>query len=92
MNERIQELLKQAVIAVDNPFPGNPLNDELEKMYIPDCFAEKFAELIVRECIDKIETYRIPVGNSPAGELACEWTYDALKKIRDDIKETFEIE
>jgi hypothetical protein len=89
MNDRIKELLNHAVIAVDNPFPGNPLNDELEKMYIPDCFAEKFAELIVRECIDKIETYRIPVGNSPAGELACEWTYDALKDIRDDIEEHF---
>jgi len=43
----------------------------------------------VCECIDKIETYRIPVGNSAAGEMACEWTYDALKEIRDDIKETF---
>lgn len=52
---------------------------------------EKFAELIVRECIDKIETYRIPVGNSRSGELACEWTYNALKEIRDDIKETFGI-
>nr|NDG05705.1 hypothetical protein [Oxalobacteraceae bacterium] len=50
MNQRIQELAEQAVVAVDNPFPGNPLNEELEKMYIPDCFAEKFAELIVREC------------------------------------------
>ena len=52
----------------------------------------KFAELIVRECIDKIETYRIPVGNSCSGELAFEWTYDALKEIRDDIKETFGVE
>ena len=51
MNERIRELVRQAVIAVDDPFPGNPLNDELEKMYIPDCFAEKFAELIVKECL-----------------------------------------
>ena len=51
MNEQIRELLKQAVISVDNPFPGNPLNDELEKMYIPDCLAEKFAELIVEECL-----------------------------------------
>lgn len=58
MNERIQELLKQAVIAVDNPFPGNPLNDELEKMYIPDCLAEKFAELIVRECVEQLELVR----------------------------------
>ena len=58
MNERIQELLKQAVISVDNPFPGNPLNDELEKMYIPDCLAEKFAELIVRECVEQLELVR----------------------------------
>ena len=53
---------------------------------------EKFAELIVRECIDKIETHRIPVGNSAAGEMACEWTYDALKEIRDEIKEHFGVE
>lgn len=52
----------------------------------------KVMELTVRECIDKIETYRIPVGNSAAGELACEWTYEALEKIRDDIKEHFGVE
>lgn len=52
----------------------------------------KVMDLTVRECIDKIETYRIPVGNSAAGELACEWTYDALKEIRDDIKEHFGVE
>ena len=54
-----------------------------------DLFHEKFAELILQDCIDKIETYRIPVGNSASGELACEWTYDALKEIRDVIKEDF---
>jgi hypothetical protein len=53
---------------------------------------EKFAELIVAECIDKIETYRIPVGNSAAGEMACEWTYDALKEIRGEIKRHFGVE
>ena len=37
-------------------------------------------------CIDIIESYRIPVGNSAAGEMACEWTYDALKTIRDAIR------
>ena len=51
--------------------------------------ARRFAESIVKECLDKIETYRIPVGNSASGELACEWTYNALKEIRDDIKEHF---
>ena len=37
-------------------------------------------------CIGIIESHRIPVGNSAAGEMACEWTYDALKTIRDAIR------
>jgi len=79
MNERIKELAEQAwdATAVSPDF-GHPVS-----------FAEKLSELIVQECIHKIETYQIPVGNSTAGEMACEWTYDALKEIRDDIKEHF---
>ena len=51
-----------------------------------------YALLIVEECINKIETHQIPVGNSAAGEMACEWTYEALKEIRDEIKEHFGVE
>jgi hypothetical protein len=51
---------------------------------------ERFARLVAEKereaCIDIIETYRIPVGNSASGELACEWTYAALHEIRDDIR------
>ena len=50
MNERIQELMEQAVKDVDIVTGDELLDDELSKMYIPDCFAEKFAELIVKEC------------------------------------------
>ena len=50
MNERIRELVRQAVISVDIVTGNEALDDELAKMYIPDCFSEKFAELIVREC------------------------------------------
>jgi hypothetical protein len=78
MNERIKELLEQAGVK----FVVMPKDTEYEK----------FAELIVKECIDKIETHRIPVGNSAAGEMACEWTYAALKEIRDEIKLHFGIE
>jgi hypothetical protein len=76
MNEKIKQFALQAGIIASSE------NDIAPPM-------EKFALLIVAECVDKIETYRIPVGNSSAGEMACEWTYDALKEIRDDIKETF---
>ena len=78
MNQHIKELAEQA---------GMNIVDDKFSTY--GKFAEKFAELIVRECIDKIETHRIPVGNSAAGEMACEWTYDALKEIRDEIKQHF---
>ena len=54
MNQRLRELVEQAITEVDVVYEDNPLNEELAKMYIPDCFAEKFAELIVRECIDTI--------------------------------------
>ena len=30
--------------------------------------------------------HQIPVGNSASGELACQWTYDALKECRDVIR------
>jgi hypothetical protein len=76
MNKRIKELWEQAVHG-DGPHAS----------VIAD-----FAELIIKECIDKIETHRIPVGNSAAGEMACEWTYSALNEIRDEIKEHFGVE
>jgi hypothetical protein len=52
MNERIRELALQAISDVDYIRDDEFTNMELQKMYIPDCFSEKFAELIVKECID----------------------------------------
>ena len=81
MNERIKELATEVGISVEY------LTNTKQWTLI-----EALTELIVRECIHKIETYRIPVGNSAAGELACEWTYNALENIRDDIREHFGVE
>jgi hypothetical protein len=49
-------------------------------------FAAFVAEHERNACVQIIEEYRIPVGNSRSGELAYEWTYAALKEIRDDIR------
>ena len=68
------------------------INTDVSGKWIQVGELEKFALLIVRECIDKIETHRIPVGNSAAGEMACEMTYSALMEIRDEIKEHFGVE
>ena len=83
MNERITELEKQCWSHRVN---GRLVDGQLH------FDTKKFAELIVRECIDKIETHRIPVGNSAAGEMACEMTYSALMEIRDEIKQHFGVE
>jgi hypothetical protein len=83
MNERIRELIEQS---------HTYSFQENRGQFVLNDFAEKFAELIVQKCIDKIETHQIPVGNSAAGEMACEWTYAALKEIRDEIREHFGVE
>jgi hypothetical protein len=38
------------------------------------------------ECIEIVESYKVSVGNSRAGELACEWTIENLREIRDAIR------
>lgn len=50
MNERIRELMLLAISEVDN-VSGDPDGD-LHRMYIPNVFAEKFAELLVRDCMN----------------------------------------
>ena len=92
MNERIRELAKQAEQYVNNAMDERANNKDFTFGDIDEMYNKKFAELIVRECIDKIETHRIPVGNSAAGEMACEWNYAALKEIRDEITEHFGID
>jgi hypothetical protein len=85
MNERFKELVEKANGNFGEGCEFAVVFGELEDF-------ERFVKMIVQECIDKIENYRIPVGNSAAGEMACEWTLYALKEIRDDIKEHFGVE
>jgi hypothetical protein len=43
MNERIKEFAKQAMSLVMN---GKDPDGDVKRMYIPNCFADKFAELV----------------------------------------------
>lgn len=58
MNERIRELELQAMSIVLN---SNDPDGDVDKMYIPTEFTKKFAELIIRECINEVEQAK----NSP---------------------------
>ena len=66
MNERIKELSKQAEqYALDKANEGN---DEDYDYSFDDDFQEKFAELIVRECIDIADEYD-GVGSTIVGRM-----------------------
>lgn len=85
-----EEIIKLAREAGGNDEFTSPPTDWNEGLFVisPEQLS-KFATLVrntaLKEAIKVIEEYRIPVGNSPAGELACDWTRDALADIRDDI-------
>lgn len=81
---KIRELLEQEKLVIKG---GNNLYSLIEVKHL-----EAFSVLIVNECIKEIESYQISPGNSPLGELASEWTYDALANIRDNIRVNFGIE
>ena len=52
MNERIRELVGQAKFMAEET-----INKQISKNVELDAFAEKFAELIVRECADVVKYY-----------------------------------
>jgi hypothetical protein len=61
-----------------------------EREWMQETNIKLIAEAVAAEreaCMKIVKEYQIPVGNSPAGELACDWTYEALKQIRDEIRE-----
>ncbi len=86
MNSKLLKISLSADAHMDEKFPG-----WRDTLLYQNIWQEVYGMMIIKECIDEIETYQIPVGNSAAGEMACEWTYDALKDIRQNIKDKFAV-
>ncbi len=68
-----------------------PLPDHLNTQwpYLPHQLRARDIE-VARAALEAaalvLTEHQIPVGNSAAGEMAREWTYDALKECRDAIR------
>ncbi len=68
-----------------------PLPDHLNAQwpYLPHQLRARDIE-VARAALEAaalvLSEHQIPVGNSAAGEMACELTYDALKECRDAIR------
>ncbi len=59
MNERIRELAEQAEI-----YAGELIDEGADYDQYPRYYTEKFAELIVQECIDIIAPYTVRMSRS----------------------------
>ena len=77
MNKRIKQLAEQAGYSKDYLEIGLPSN------------MEKFAELIVKECIEKITTYDLVPGHSAKWEDIYEIHGRLLQDLGEELKEHF---
>jgi hypothetical protein len=85
VNERIRELKQQAL-----HWSGENVNRNLYSNYeIEQKEYEKFAELIVRECIDKITTYDLVPGHSAKWEDIYDIHSRLLQDLGEELKEHF---
>ena len=84
MNERILQLAEQAGMIV-----GDAGEFDMAKFMPKEV---KFAELIVRECIEKITTYDLVPGHSAKWEDIYDIHTRLLQDLGEELKEHFGIE
>ena len=84
MNERIRQLAEQAGMIV-----GDAGEFDMAKFMPKEV---KFAELIVRECIEKITTYDLVPGHSAKWEDIYDIHTRLLQDLGEELKEHFGVE
>jgi len=82
MNERIKELAELSIKESGQEF----------WWLTNDLAIEKFAELIVRECIEKITTYDLVPGHSAKWEDIYDIHARLLQDLGEELKEHFGVE
>jgi hypothetical protein len=80
MNQRIQQLAEQA---------GFYYTDKTGFITPAGCDPAKFAQLIVRECIEKITTYDLVPGHSAKWEDIYDIHARLLQDLGEELKEHF---
>ena len=80
MNERFEQMMLEAT------------KDMPQGYYVPGEYFQKFAELIVRECVYKITTYDLVPGHSAKWEDIYDIHTRLLQDLGEELKEHFGIE
>jgi hypothetical protein len=86
MNERIRKLAEQAGKEIEAEYEDESRRNRL--LY-NEIFLPKFAELIVKECIDKITTYDLVPGHSAKWEDIYDIHSRLLQDLGEELKEHF---
>jgi hypothetical protein len=92
MNERINNLRLDAGISQLKDDPRLVVIDREGNVINPLIGLEKFARLIVRECIDKITTYDLVPGHSAKWEDIYDIHARLLQDLGEELKEHFGVE
>ena len=79
MNKRIKEIAEQVGFGWDDKY----------HWYVGSRQMEKFAELIVKECIEKITTYDLSPGHSAKWEDIYDIHARLLQDLGEELKEHF---
>jgi hypothetical protein len=88
MNERIRQLADEAGLRFTQ-LMSNPMVPVVDGK---ETDLEKFAELIVQECIDKITTYDLVPGHSAKWEDIYDIHARLLQDLGEELKEHFGVE
>jgi len=88
MNERIKKLAEQAREYATTRHPVSNTTLSVNS----DLFEQKFAELIVGECIDKITTYDLVPGHSAKWEDIYDIHARLLQDLGEELKQHFGVE
>ena len=83
MNERIRELAERCGLYGVADY-DNTISEDVSKVRL-----DKFAELIVQECIDKITTYDLVPGHSAKWEDIYDIHARLLQDLGEELKEHF---
>ncbi len=89
MNERFNQLLKQVEEETNAEYQDE---SRRKRRLYNEILLPKFAELIVRECIDKITTYDLVPGHSAKWEDIYDIHARLLQDLGEELKEHFGVE
>ncbi|SDH11604.1 hypothetical protein SAMN05216466_107155 [Paraburkholderia phenazinium] len=73
------KLAEQPEDAFEKPYPDDDVNAHWAVWRAAEASA-------IERCLKIVETYEVSVGNSAAGEIACEMTMANLREIRDEMR------